>query len=460
MGPSTSNVKRKFLIVGLALAGFLVIAYSPLNRAFGADPVKQQPSAQLAGLGMKFEGAAGCNAAKCHGSPTANPAPKPAGNEFVTWSEKDKHAEAYKALAKPEGQKIADALKLGKATESSACLNCHGLEVPANLWMDKFNVKEGITCGACHGPYEKWEKPHNQPGGADGLRTAAGYKVLKAEEMPYSTSSPEHQKMLKDYGLYDTRPILARAEKCASCHLAIDAKLIDAGHPTPFFELAYFTDVEPPHWREPGGYWGTKVWAAGQVVCLRDAMNQLAERAADAATPAKQLAAAQSQALAHLLMFRHLVGPKAAAALNAAAADIKGAGADKAKLAAAAKSAAATASSLMESIAALAPNEGKTSVLLTKIATDTDALKDAGFHGAQQQALSLSSLVASMKKGKGALAGIDELQKLIDEKLLAAAGDEAAFKPADFAADVKNAAGKIMMMLPSGAGVPDPIDLK
>lgn len=462
MGRTTSSVKRNLLALVLCFAALAAIAYGPLNRAFGADAAKQQPSAQLVALGLKFEGAAGCNAAKCHGATTATPAPKPAGNEYTTWSEKDKHAEAWKTLAKLNGdaQKIADALKLGKADASPACTNCHALNVPANLQMAKFDVKEGITCGACHGPYEKWDKPHNQPGGADGLRTAAGYKVLKAEESLYSTTSPEHQKLLKEYGLYDTRPILARAEKCASCHLAIDSKLIDAGHPTPIFELAYYTSLlNPPHWREPGGYWGTKVWAAGQVVCLRDAMIQLADRATGG-DPDKLVKDAYNQAMGHLFAFRHLTGGKGAAALEAAAKDLKAAGADKAKLAAAAKSAAAAASSMMESVATLKPAEGNTAGLLGKISADPDPAKEAGLRGAQQQALALATLCASLKQGKGAVAGLDDVQKMIDEKLLALVGDETTFKPDDFAANLKAVAGKLMPMLPSGAGVPDPIDLK
>jgi hypothetical protein len=458
MGQTTSSRKRSVLVLALALGGVLAFAYGTHNRALAADAVKQQPSAQLVSLGMKFEGATGCNAVKCHGSPTANAAPKPAGNEYITWSEKDKHAEAFKSLSKPEAQKIADALKLGKADASAACLNCHALEVPANLQMAKFNQKEGVTCGACHGPYEKWADPHNKPSGANDLRAACGYKVLKADEIPYSTSSPEHQKLLKTYGLFDTRPILARAEKCTSCHLAIDSKLIDAGHPVPIFELAYYTFLENPHWREPGGYWATKVWAAGQVVCLRDAMNQLADRASGGASE-KMVKDAYGQAMSHLLLFRYLTGGKAAAALDTAAKDLQAAGDDKAKLASAAKAAADAATSMMTPVGALVPAEGNTAALLGKIVGEADSATIGGFRGAQQQALALSTLCASYKSGKGA-AGLDDVQKMIDENLLALVGDEAAFKAADYATALKAVAAKLTPMLPAGAAMPDAIDLK
>jgi hypothetical protein len=459
MGQTTSSVKRNLLVIALAFAGLFALLIGPLNRAWGEIAVKQQPSAQLVTLGLKFEGATGCNAVKCHGATAPNPAPKPAGNEYITWSQKDKHATSWKALTEAPAKQIAAKLNIPNAETSPACTNCHALDVPANLQMGKFNVREGVTCGACHGPYEKWEKPHNQPGGADGLRTAAGYKELKAEQMPYSTLSPEHQKMLKDNGLYDTRPILARAEKCTSCHLAIDSKMIDAGHPTPIFELAYYTDLEGPHWREPAGYWATKVWAAGQVVCLRDAMLQLADRANGGAAD-KLVKDAYNQATGHLVVFRHVTGGKAAAALDAVFKDLKAAGNDKVKLAAAAKLGADAASSMMASVAALKTSEGNTAGLLTTISADADCAKEAGLRGAQQQALALASMCNCFKTGKGAVAGLDDVQKMIDEKLLALVGDETTFKPDEFTANLKAINAKLGTVVPGVPSVPDPIDLK
>ena len=38
------------------------------------------------------------------------------------------------------------------------------------------------------------------------------------------------------------------------------------------------TETEPKHWRDPEGYFPVQLWAAGQAVCLRDAMLQLADR--------------------------------------------------------------------------------------------------------------------------------------------------------------------------------------
>ena len=459
MGRITSRVAGYCCAVAVASLGLLAAILGPVSAARAADEVKQQPSAQLVALGFKFEGAAGCNNANCHGSASPKAAPKPAGNEAITWSEKDKHAEAYKTLTKDASTEIAKKLGLKEKPDASPlCTNCHTLAVPTNLQMAKFSVKEGVSCGACHGPYEKWAEPHNKEGGANDLRKKAGYATLEAETLPYMTESPQHQKLLKEYGLFDTRPVLARAEKCTSCHLAIDPKLIEAGHPQPIFELAYYTLLEPPHWREPGGFWGTKVWAAGQVVCLRDAMQQLADRAGGGASD-KLVKDAYNQAMGHLEVFRHAAGGGATAALDKAAKDLQAAGTDKAKLATAAKSAADTATRMMASVAALKADEANTAGVLARLVKDPAPAKDAGLRGAQQQALALSSLVTSLKTGKGNAAGADDVLKMIDEKLLAAVGDEASFKPDDYAKALQDVAGKLSGML-GGAGAAGPLDLK
>ena len=463
MARHTSRIGRKFLTVSLACAALLAFMFGPM--LLRAADVKQQPSKSLIDTHYKFEGATGCNAAKCHGSPAANPAPKPAGNEFTTWSENDNHTKkAYKALESDDGKKILAAMKEpGTPQESPLCTNCHALVVPAGQQMSKYNVREGVTCGACHGPYEKWEKPHNQPGGADGLRKECGYKVLDALNMPYSTSSPEHQKLLKDFGLFDTRPILARAEKCMSCHLAIDAKMVAAGHPTPLFELAYYSEIEPPHWREPQGYWATKVWAAGQVVCLRDAMNQLADRAADASTDPKLLKDSYGQAMGHLMLLKHLAGGAAATQLEAVSKDLQAADAagDKAKLASAAITGADVASKMMGGVATLKPDAPTTAALIGLIVKDSSIATVAGFRGAQQQAFALNALRTSFLRGGGQKTDGDALLKEIGDNLLGVVGDPATFKPAEFSGNLTAVAGKLTATLPAGTGaVPAPVDMK
>ena len=86
-------------------------------------------------------------------------------------------------------------------------------------------------------------------------------------------------KFLDKWGFYDTKNVLARADKCTSCHLSIDPQMVEAGHPQPQFELnSYSANYPSRHWRQEEGFFGVKLWAVGQAVSLRDAMAQLPTR--------------------------------------------------------------------------------------------------------------------------------------------------------------------------------------
>lgn len=467
MGPVTSRTGRRFAFLALITLTCVALLWGTSSWLVAQVP-SQQPNEKLIALGIKFDGVAGCNNANCHGAPAAQAPPKAPKNEAVTWGEKDEHSKAYQHLRRfdkdtmrADSAAIGQKLGIANPAESPLCTNCHALSIKDDLKTDTFNIREGVTCTVCHGPYQKMAAEgkvldkHVGTEAAPGFgkwRQAAGYTVLKPEEMPYSTASKEHQKLLADTGLFDTRPFLARAEKCASCHLAIDAKLVEAGHPQPIFELAYYSNLQPPHWRDPGGYWDAKVWLAGQVVCARDAAQQLADRAAGNAAEA-QLVDAKNQLLAHVSV---LSTQKMAAVKDA----LKAAGNDKAKLAAAAKSAKDAAEALMPAAGSFTPVEGNTAAILRVIAKNGDIATDAGIRGAEQQSLALASLFSAYVKGKGNVAGADDVKKLIDEKLLASL-DPASFKADDFNKALGEVAAKMIMSFPSGTGsVPDPLDLK
>ena len=142
-------------------------------------------------------------------------------------------------------------------------------------------------------------------------------------------------------------------------------------------------------------------------------------------------------------------------ALEGPAKDFKAAAGDKAKLATLAKSIAEAATKLQPAVATITPAAANTAGAISKIAGDSSIATDAGLRGAQQQALSLASLAGAMKKG-GNPAGIDGVQKMIDEKLVALVGDEASFKPDAFNAALKDVAAKLQPML----GGAQPMDLK
>ena len=89
------------------------------------------------------------------------------------------------------------------------------------------------------------------------------------------------------YGMYDTRDLVKRSEKCVTCHVGtadkqVDHEMIAAGHPDLTFELDSFSAVMPRHWkinREENPWIGVQSWAIGQAVQLRESLNRLSRRA-------------------------------------------------------------------------------------------------------------------------------------------------------------------------------------
>lgn len=108
-------------------------------------------SASLAAQ-AKFIGTKSC--AMCHKA-------KDKGEAFLIW-QKSAHANAYKTLESDQSKKIAQEKGLKKpATEAPECLKCHvtGGGVAKNV--DKtFDMKEGVTCEACHGAASGYRTLH------------------------------------------------------------------------------------------------------------------------------------------------------------------------------------------------------------------------------------------------------------------------------------------------------------
>lgn len=102
----------------------------------------------------KYVGTKTC--AMCHKA-------KDKGEAFVIW-QKSAHANAFKTLTNEQSAKIAKEKKLSKpASESPECLKCHvtGGGVAKNV--DKtFDMKEGVTCEACHGAASGFKMLHSK----------------------------------------------------------------------------------------------------------------------------------------------------------------------------------------------------------------------------------------------------------------------------------------------------------
>src|SRR5262249_13283826 len=177
--------------------------------------------------------------------------------------------------------KIAQALKIPKAEASDRCLSCHAVNVKAQMRGPKFDIAEGVHCEGCHGPAEKWLEPHAEKGWT-------------------------HEQSVK-VGMYDTKNLLLRAEKCVSCHLQIDTDMVTAGHPeTLTIELDTFSENSPPPGGPKGAWTRTGIWGLGQVISLRDAAKQVGARA-KANASAKLMDEAMSKVRGHFVMAKHVL---------------------------------------------------------------------------------------------------------------------------------------------------------
>jgi len=219
---------------------------------------------------QKYIGPGSCAATSCHGSVKPVADSRILQNEYSTWIIKDKHSRAYQALTGDVGERMARILKLGtKAEESPKCLACHALYTTAEQRGRAFEIAEGVSCENCHGPASGWLGPH-------------------------TTRSWPHERSVV-LGMYDTRDVIHRTEKCLTCHLGtkekfVDHEMIAAGHPDLYFELDSFSAVMPRHWKVPresapgkseedAAWEGVREWSTGQAVQLRAAMERLTWRA-------------------------------------------------------------------------------------------------------------------------------------------------------------------------------------
>ncbi|HUP91473.1 MAG TPA: multiheme c-type cytochrome [Solimonas sp.] len=199
-------------------------------------------------------GVASCAGSTCHGSERPLEGSAVQQDEYFTWRRKDAHASAYKSLQSERGQRIAANLGLRSAQDAPECLACHSDFAAPGRRGKRFQLSEGVTCEACHGPAENWLGPHIS-GSSHAQNVAAGL---------YPLEQPE-----------------ARAQVCLHCHMGserkpIDHRLYGAGHPELWFELDFFTLDEPAHFRVDADFRKRKpafsplqTWAAGQVVAAR-----------------------------------------------------------------------------------------------------------------------------------------------------------------------------------------------
>jgi hypothetical protein len=216
----------------------------------------------------KFNGAGGCAASSCHGSIQPKTVTRVPQNEYSIWAGQDKHARAYQVLSNPVSVRIGKILKLEHPpNQTPRCLACHALAVSPEQRAETFDISDGVSCESCHGPASGWLGQHT------------------VKDWP-------HERSVKELGMIDLRDVAVRTHVCLHCHLGtaekfVDHELIAAGHPDLTFELNLFSAVMPRHWkdRKDAPCSGTKEWAVGQGMQLRDGLNRLTRRARGSTWP-------------------------------------------------------------------------------------------------------------------------------------------------------------------------------
>ena len=218
----------------------------------------------------KYEGPGGCAASSCHGSILPKTALRIPQNEYSIWTGQDKHARAYLVLSNDVSVRMARILNLNSPPDKNEkCLACHALSVPADQRAQTLDISDGVSCENCHGPASGWLGPH----------------TVKDWE---SKTGDEKAKL----GMWDLRDVAVRAHNCLHCHVgtsekSVDHQMIAAGHPDLTFELNLFSAVMPRHWKDAKDipWFGTKEWAVGQGMQLRDSLQRLSRRARSSAWP-------------------------------------------------------------------------------------------------------------------------------------------------------------------------------
>ena len=218
----------------------------------------------------KYNGPGGCASSSCHGSIQPKTITHVAQNEYSIWAGQDKHARAYQVLSNDVSVRIGKILNLkSPPNQNQKCLACHALSVSPEMRAQTFDISDGVSCEHCHGPAAGWLGAH----------TVKDWETRSSEQKA-------------QVGMRDLRDLAIRSHTCLHCHVgtedqSVDHQMIAAGHPDLTFELNLFSAVMPRHWKDSDDtpWFGTKEWAIGQGMQLRDSLQRLSRRARSSTWP-------------------------------------------------------------------------------------------------------------------------------------------------------------------------------
>ena len=248
-------------IDGTSMLKWIFMAVMILLPAFGLGGIA---TAQTPQTGKDLHiGVTSCAGSTCHGATTPWEKSTVLQNEFITWSQKDRHSKAYTVLQNDASKRIAANLGLPNAHEADICLDCHADNASADKRGRFFQISDGVACEACHGGAQRWLGVH-------------------------ISGAANHQDNL-NAGMYPTEDPVKRAELCLSCHFGDDKKFVThrimgAGHPRMSFELDTFTAIQPAHYAVDDDYRkrksvsnGIRTWAIGQAIALKRRVDAAAD---------------------------------------------------------------------------------------------------------------------------------------------------------------------------------------
>jgi hypothetical protein len=247
---------NRLAFAALLAAAAITFAQNPSTPNAPSPTPNAAPPAAAHG---RYIGVASCTNSGCHGSTQPLDTTHVLQNEFYTWLNNDRHAQAYNILFSDRSARIARNMRLRKkAYEENACLDCHTTNVPASLVEGAVDPEDGVQCEVCHGPASGWRNEHAEEGWTHEQSVARG--------------------------MIDLRALSARGTLCAGCHVGsakkeVDHELIASGHPVLAFELDNYTESMPPHWTPGRETHGVRAWSVGQVVKFRESLDNLARHA-------------------------------------------------------------------------------------------------------------------------------------------------------------------------------------
>ena len=450
-----TSLRPLFFVSMLMLAPLSIAQVKVQPRA---NPTPQQPTQtgapQQEQVG-KYSGPGSCAASNCHGGVQPKTVVRIAQNEYSIWAAQDKHAGAYTVLSNSASLRIGKILGLPHPpNQSDKCLDCHTLNVKADLRAQTLQSGDGgVSCESCHGPAVGWLGPH----------------TLK---------NWTHEQSLK-LGMYDTRNLANRAEKCLTCHLGtaekeVDHAMIAAGHPDLTFQLETFSSAMPRHWKPPANasaWLDVQELAVGQAVQLRAALNRLNRRASGPNWP--EFAEYECFACHHSLtkpeaswrqaggypnrqpgapvwnpssyaVFQHIAGAVDAPTTEQLTSQLNhimqlsGKPGSKEQIAAHAKDAASLADRIAQEVEAQPYDRNLTTRLLQEIANDSDNIAAEGERSAEQATMALDSLSLAYTKNEQ-MANQAELRAAISS-LFQQLGNPSAYNAPRFAMQMQKVA--------------------